>query len=179
MRGPCAINRMSGQGAGISTNKAFSAARRSGQAGGSLPPHDQPRGLGLWCKCPHLRPEGGVITPLCSAGGAVRCSSSVAGGSLPCGMLFSTVSCVSPLESAKAVSGTKQKPRKISTAPVVQLTAHARPISSELPAIPVLLEIPHPVDRTLSVLQRCPLGHVHHNRMDLMLVSLKTRYLGR
>ena len=66
--------------------------------------------------------------PLCSAGGAVPCSSSVPGGSLPCGMFFSTVSCVSPLEAAKAVSGTKQKPRKISAAPVVQLTAHARAI---------------------------------------------------
>ena len=53
-------------------------------------------------------------------GGAVPCSSSVPGGSLPCGMLFSTVSCVSPLEAARAVSGTKQKPRKISAAPVVQ-----------------------------------------------------------
>ena len=56
------------------------------------------------------------------------CSSSVPGGSLPCGMVFSTVSCVSPLEAARPVSGTKQKPRKISAAPVVQLTAHARPI---------------------------------------------------
>jgi hypothetical protein len=37
--------------------------------------------------------------------------------------LFSTV--VSPVEAAKAVPGTKQKPRKISAALIVQLTAHA------------------------------------------------------
>ena len=67
-------------------------------------------------------------TPLCSAGGAVPCSSSVPGGSLPCGIVFSTAPCVSPVEAAKVISGTKHKHRKISAAPIVQLTAHARPI---------------------------------------------------
>ena len=35
---------------------------------------------------------------------------------------------VSPVEAAKVMSGTKQKHRKISAAPIVQLTAHAQPI---------------------------------------------------
>ena len=99
---------------------------------------------------------GGGITPLCSAGGAVPCSSSVPGGSLPCGMVFSTASCVSPLEAAKVVSGTKQKPRKISAAPVVQLTAHARPILVQgYLQYRLLPEIPHPVDRTSVEHPRC------------------------
>ena len=56
-----------------------------------------------------------------SAGGAVRSSSSVPGGSLPCGMVFST--CASPLGAPWAVSGPKQEPRKIRASPIVQLTA--------------------------------------------------------
>ena len=50
------------------------------------------------------------------------------GWSLPCGMVFSTVSSASPLEAARAVSGPKQEPRKIRAAHVVHLTAHARPM---------------------------------------------------
>src|SRR5512141_3359186 len=64
--------------------------------------------LGVWDFRVNALTGGGGITPLCSAGGAVRCSTSVPGGSLPCGMVFSTVSCAPPLEAARAVSGPKQ-----------------------------------------------------------------------
>ena len=33
-----------------------------------------------------------------------------------------------PLEAAKAVPGTKRRPRKINAAPIVQTTVHARPM---------------------------------------------------
>ena len=87
-------------------------------------------GLGVWDFRVNalISDRRGRNHALCSAVGAVPRPSSVPGGSLPCGILFSTVSCVSPLEAAKPISGTKQKPKKISAAPIVQLTAHARPI---------------------------------------------------
>ena len=44
------------------------------------------------------------------------------------GTVFSTILWVSPVEAAKAVPCTRQKPRKISAARVVQTTVHARPI---------------------------------------------------
>ena len=87
--------------------------------------------------------------PLCSAGGAVPCSSSVPGGSLPCGTVFSIASCISLLDAAKVISGTKQKPRKNQRGPHRAFNcARASHLSSGLLAIPVLLEVPPPVDQT-------------------------------
>src|SRR6188474_21454 len=77
---------------------------------------------------PSSPPGGGGITPLCAAGGALRCSSSVPGGPSPCGMAFSTVPSVPPREAALAVSGAKQEARKIRAATVVQLVAHVEHI---------------------------------------------------
>ena len=127
---------------------------------------------------------GGGITPLCSAGGAVPRPSSVPGGSLPCGMLFSTVSCVSPLEAARPVSGTKQKPKKISAAPMGQLTARARTIlvQSYLQyrfCWGFLLRWIECGESTPGVrrseLQRCPLGHIYDHRMDLTQIRSRWR----
>jgi hypothetical protein len=106
---------------------------------------------------PHRRGE--ESRPLCSAGGAVRCSSLIPGGSLPCGMVFSTVSCAPPLEAARAVSGPKQEPRKNQSDPCRAINcARATHVSSLLPAtllLPVIAhtvivhtEIAHTVDRT-------------------------------
>ena len=128
---------------------------------------------------------GGGITPLCSAGGAARCSSLVPGGSFPCGMVFSTVSCVSPLEAERAVSGTKQKPRKISAAPVVQLTARAILVQSHLQyrfCWGFLLRWIECGESTPGVrrseLQRCPLGHIYDHRVDLTLMVGFRRFPG-
>ena len=110
--------------------------------------------------------------------------SSVPGGSLPCGMLFSTVSCVSPLEAARPVSGTKQKPKKISAAPMGQLTARARTIlvQSYLQyrfCWGFLLRWIECGESTPGVrrseLQRCPLGHIYDHRMDLTQIRSRWR----
>src|SRR4029077_6272881 len=116
---------MSGFGGLMITLLPSIAARRSGlrldcQVEGSLPYRGQPQGSGLSCKCPRPQPEAEGSPPYARLG-----ARSPAPHRFPVG---STVSCVSPLEAAKVVSGTKQKPRKISAGPIVQLTAHARPI---------------------------------------------------
>ena len=169
---------------------------RSGQAGGSLPSRGQPRGLGLRVNA-LIPPGGGGITPLCSAGGAVRCSTSVPGGSLPCGMVFAPVSCAPPLEAARAAQP-ETEAQKILSDPCRAIDrARATHVSSLLPAtlsLPVIAHteiahtvIAHTVDRTSvkypglgrSVGQRCPLGHIDYHRMDLMPIRWKGHYFCR
>ena len=94
---------------------------------------------------------------------------------------------VSPLEAAKPVSATRQKPRKISAAPFVQLIAQARPIlvQSYLQHGVVggassggsnVGRVPRSQEKRI---QRCPLGHIHYYRMDLTLIGWSDRYFRR
>ena len=75
--------------------------------------------------------------------GAVRCSSSVPGGSSPCGMVFSTVSSVPPREAARAVSGPNQEPRNQSGHCRAIGCARRTHTSSSLLATLLLPEIVH------------------------------------
>jgi hypothetical protein len=134
----------------------ISAAPRSGlhpdyQVRGSPPSHDQPRGLGLSCKCPHLQPEGEksrLYTRL------------VARSAFPhrfwAGPCPAERSLRTGERSGKGCLRPEGGAQKNQSGPCGAINcAHATHVSSLLPATLLLPVIAHMVDRTSVEYPRC------------------------
>ena len=145
----------SGRGEAVRIGNAEpSAARCSGlrldcRVEGSLPSYDQAQGSGLSCRCPHLRPEGEVSLPYARLGARSPAPRRFRVGLCPAGWSSQPHLACPRLTRQKSSQALSRSPEKSACGPRRAINyARVTHVSSELPPIPVLLEIPPPVDRT-------------------------------
>ena len=131
---------------------AISGARRSGQAGGSLPSRGQPR-LELSCKCPHPPPEGEESRPYARLGVRSAAPHRFRVGPCPAGWSSQPYRARHRLKQQSRLRPETEAQKNQSDPCRAIDCARATHVSSLLPAtlsLPVIAhtEIAHTVDRT-------------------------------